>query len=63
MKNLLWASVFAATATMIVGCHEGEPAMTPGTVETLQARVVESRSNRCLKRCDPRGQFMPGRPR
>ncbi len=43
MKNLLWASVFAATATMIVGCHEGEPAMTPGTVETLQARVVESR--------------------
>jgi RND family efflux transporter MFP subunit len=43
MKNLLWASVFATSATMIVGCHGTVPAMTPGTVQALQAGVVESR--------------------
>ena len=28
---------------MIAGCHGGESAVTPGTVQTMQARVVESR--------------------
>jgi len=27
---------------MIAGCHGGESAATPGTVQTMQARVVES---------------------
>jgi RND family efflux transporter MFP subunit len=42
MKNLFWASVLAASAATIAGCHGGEPAATPGTVQTIQARVVES---------------------
>jgi RND family efflux transporter MFP subunit len=43
MKNILWASVLAASAAMIAGCHHGEPAVAPGNVQTLQATVVESR--------------------
>ena len=42
MKNVLWASLLAASAAMIAGCHGGESAATPGTVQTVQARVVES---------------------
>ena len=42
MKNVLWASLLAASAAMIAGCHGGEPATTPGTVQTVQAQVVES---------------------
>ena len=42
MKNVLWASLLAASAAMIAGCHGGESAATPGTVQTMQARVVES---------------------
>jgi RND family efflux transporter MFP subunit len=42
MKNVLWASLLTASAAMIAGCHGGEPAVTPGTVQTMQARVVES---------------------
>jgi len=42
MKNVLWASLLAASAAMIAGCHGGESAATPGTAQTMQARVVES---------------------
>ena len=42
MKNVLWVSLLAASATTIAGCHGGEPAATPGTTQTMQARVVES---------------------
>ena len=42
MKNFIWASLLAASAAMIAGCHDGESAATPGTVQTVQARVVES---------------------
>src|ERR1039458_9147259 len=42
MKNVMWASLLAASATMIAGCHGGESVVTPGTVQTMQARVVES---------------------
>ena len=42
MKNVIWASLLAASGVMIVGCHGGESAATPGTVQTMQARVVES---------------------
>jgi RND family efflux transporter MFP subunit len=42
MKNVLWASLLAASAAMIAGCHGGETATTPGTVQTMQARIVES---------------------
>lgn len=42
MKNVLWASLLAASAVMIAGCHGGEVAPTPGAVQTMQARVVES---------------------
>jgi RND family efflux transporter MFP subunit len=42
MKNFLWASLLAASATMIAGCHGGESAVSPGAVQTMQARVVES---------------------
>ena len=42
MKNVIWASLLAASAVMIAGCHGGESAATPGTVQTMQARVVES---------------------
>jgi RND family efflux transporter MFP subunit len=42
MKNVVWASLLAASGVMIAGCHGGEYAATPGTVQTMQARVVES---------------------
>lgn len=42
MKNVIWASLLAASAGIMAGCHGGEPARTPGTVETMRARVVES---------------------
>jgi RND family efflux transporter MFP subunit len=42
MKSLLWATLLAASGVMIAGCHGGESASTPGTVQTVQARVVES---------------------
>ena len=42
MKNLIWASLLAASAAMIAGCHSGEPAAMPGPVPTMQARTVES---------------------
>lgn len=43
MKSVLWASLIAASVVMIAGCHGGEPAATPGSVQTVQARIVESR--------------------
>ena len=42
MKNVVWTSLLAASGVMIAGCHGGESARTPGTVQTMQARVVES---------------------
>lgn len=42
MKNVLWASLLAASAALIAGCHGGESAATPATAQTVQARVVES---------------------
>jgi len=42
MKNLVWAGLLAASAAMIAGCQSGESAATPETVQTMQARVVES---------------------
>ncbi len=42
MKNVIWASLLAASAAMIAGCHGGETAATPGAAQTMQARVVES---------------------
>jgi RND family efflux transporter MFP subunit len=42
MKYVVWASLLAASGVMIAGCHGGESAATPGTVQTMQARVVES---------------------
>ena len=42
MKNVLWASLFAASAALIGGCHGGESATTPATIQTVEARVVES---------------------
>jgi len=42
MKNILRASLLAASAAMIAGCHGGESAAMPGPVQTMQATVVES---------------------
>jgi RND family efflux transporter MFP subunit len=42
MKNVLWASLLAASAALIAGCHGGESAATPATAQTVEARVVES---------------------
>jgi len=42
MMKVLWGSLLAASAGMVAGCHGGESAVTPGTVKTMQARVVES---------------------
>ena len=41
MKILLRASLLAACAVMMAGCHGGE-STSPAVVETMQARVVES---------------------
>jgi len=43
MKNILWVNLLTASATLLAGCHTGEPAAAPGAVETMKARVVESR--------------------
>jgi RND family efflux transporter MFP subunit len=43
MKYIFSASLLAVSAAMIAGCHGGESASTTGTVQTMQARVVESR--------------------
>ena len=43
MKNVLWLSLFAASAALIAGCHGGESAATPATIQTVEARIVESR--------------------
>ncbi len=43
MKNVIWLSLFAASAALIAGCHGGESASTPATTQTVEARVVESR--------------------
>ena len=42
MKNILWASLLAASASLVAGCHDGTSVITPVTVQTMQARVVES---------------------
>jgi RND family efflux transporter MFP subunit len=42
MKNVVRASLLAASAVMMAGCHGGESSGTSRTVETMQARVVES---------------------
>jgi RND family efflux transporter MFP subunit len=42
MKNLIWTVLLAAAVAMVAGCHDGESAATPGAVQTVQARVVES---------------------
>ena len=41
MKIFLEASLLAASAAMMAGCHGGEPT-SPVAVQTMQARVVES---------------------
>ena len=43
MKNLLWAGLLGVCAAMMAGCHDSNPAGSPGAVQTSQARVVESR--------------------
>ena len=42
MKNVLWASLLAASAAMVAGCHGGESAARQRLSQTVQARVVES---------------------
>jgi RND family efflux transporter MFP subunit len=42
MKNLVWATLLAASAAMIAGCHGSESAATPGATQAMQVRVVES---------------------
>jgi len=42
MKNVVRTSLLVASGLMIAGCHGGESAAKPGTVQTMQARVVES---------------------
>lgn len=42
MKNLLWASLLAASAAVTAGCHGGEAAVAT-TPQAVQAEVVESR--------------------
>jgi RND family efflux transporter MFP subunit len=42
MKNVIWASLLAVSAAMVAGCQGDEPATTPGSAQTTQARVVES---------------------
>ena len=43
MKSHFWASLLAASAGIMAGCHGHETVETPGNVQTVQARVVESR--------------------
>src|ERR1035438_10839795 len=42
MKMVLRASLLAVLAAIVAGCRGGEPA-SPAVVETMQARVVESK--------------------
>ncbi len=42
MKNLLWASLLAASTALAAGCHGGESAPTPAPIQTVQAQVVQS---------------------
>src|ERR1039458_6786162 len=42
MKIVLRASLLAVLAAIVAGCRGGEPA-SPAVVETMQARVVESK--------------------
>ena len=49
MKILLWASLLAASTALIAGCHGGDPAATSGTIQTMQARVVESQQQQLLQ--------------
>jgi RND family efflux transporter MFP subunit len=43
MKNVLWASLLAASVALIAGCRGGESPATVSTPQTAEARVVESR--------------------
>jgi RND family efflux transporter MFP subunit len=43
MKNVLWASLLAASAALFAGCHGGDSPTTPSTVQTVQVQIVESR--------------------
>jgi len=43
MKNVLWASLLAASAALFAGCHGGDSPATPSTVQTVQVQIVESR--------------------
>jgi len=45
MKNLIWAGLLGASAAMIAGCHSSEPVVANGPVQTMRARVVESRAH------------------
>jgi RND family efflux transporter MFP subunit len=49
MKILLWASLLAASTALIAGCHGGDPAATSGTIQTMQAQVVESQQQQLLQ--------------
>ena len=63
MKNVLWASLLAASAAMIAGCHGGESAATPGTAQTMQARVVESQQQQVPVTVAIHGHCsLPGKP-
>lgn len=42
MKNVLWASMLAASMIVTAGCHSSESDATAGTVQSVQARVVRS---------------------
>jgi RND family efflux transporter MFP subunit len=42
MKTVLRASLLAVTAAMVAGCH-GADSTSPAVIETVQARIVESR--------------------
>ena len=43
MKNILRASLLAASTAMLAGCHGGEIDVTEANIQTVQARVAESR--------------------
>ena len=42
MRKMVTSCLLAASAAMLAGCHGGEP-VSPAAVQTVQARVVESR--------------------
>lgn len=43
MKSVLLATLLAACAVTIAGCHDGEPSAAASAPQTVAARVVESR--------------------